>query len=171
MGQQTSWATATSYEDAPSPHPLAAETPMEDFLAKFVAMRFVVDPGTRQERSYRFAAAELLRLGTTDQFEPGPALPVANFLATLPPLPPGGHHYEAFIEMSAGLRRLRDGAEELHPGRRRSVTDVSLPRQYVLDCRQRVDSRACLGTQTRRLWLPTRPCSALRCRSFARAPG
>ena len=60
------WMMAKSYESVPSPHPLAGSTPIEDFLAKVVAVRYVVDPDTRRARSYRFDARDNVRIGTLD---------------------------------------------------------------------------------------------------------
>jgi hypothetical protein len=99
------WYTDASYANAPSPYALAAATPMEDFLAKLVAVRYVIDPGSRQERTYRFAAGDVVKLRTLDQvYTDAPALPVALFVAELPPLRPDrdGHSFQVFVEMSAG---------------------------------------------------------------------
>ena len=97
------WVTAKSYESVPSPHPLAGSTPIEDFLGKVEAVRYVIDPETRRPRSYRFEARHVVRQGTLDQIVAGgPALPVVYFLAKLPPLPPGVHNTKILVEMSAG---------------------------------------------------------------------
>ena len=101
----SNWYTDVSYANAPSTYPLAAATPMEDFLAKLVAIRYVIDPGSRQERTYRFAAGDVVKLRTLDQlYTDEPALPVALFVAELPPLRPDrdGHSFQVFVEMSAG---------------------------------------------------------------------
>ena len=66
-------------------------------------MTFVVDPGTRQQRSYRYPAQDIMDVRTIQDFLPvtGPDWRIALFLAKLPPLPPGDHRVEADIEMSA----------------------------------------------------------------------
>ena len=72
------WYTDMSYANAPSPYPLAGDAPMEDFIAKVAGVRYVIDPGTRQERNYRFAAQDVLELRTFDPVaSTAPALPVA----------------------------------------------------------------------------------------------
>ena len=96
------WFGATSYANVPSPYPLAGATPLEDFLAKLVAVRYVVDPGTPKERSYRFDGRDIPRvIGTTDQIEAGPIAAVVHFVAKLPPLSPGVHRFQTFVELSA----------------------------------------------------------------------
>lgn len=96
------WVTAKSYESVPSPHPLAGPAPVEDFLAKVEAVRYIVDPDTRRARSYRFDARDIMRVGTLDQIVAGaPDLPVVYFLAKLPPLTPGVHNSKILVEMSA----------------------------------------------------------------------
>jgi hypothetical protein len=100
----TSWATNTSWEIVPDDYTPAAATPVEDFLSKVMSITYVIDPGTRFARSYRFRAQDvvtvvrqrdLFPISGTDQ------LLFVSFLAKLPPLPPGDHTYDAFVEMSA----------------------------------------------------------------------
>jgi hypothetical protein len=101
----TYWLAARSYADVPSPYPLSAPTPMDDFLAKLVAVRFVIDSGASTEQSYRFEKRDLtLRLGTLDEFSPPgfPQVPIVFMIAKLPPLPPGGHRVAFFYDLSAG---------------------------------------------------------------------
>jgi hypothetical protein len=66
-------------------------------------MIYVVDPGTKQERSYRYPAQSVMDLRTVHDFFPetGPDWPIALFLPKLPPLPPGNHRLSTSIEMSA----------------------------------------------------------------------
>ena len=98
----------TSWEAVPADYTPSAPTPLEDFISKVRSMTFVVDPGTKQERSYRFTAQDIMDVRTAHDFFPetGPDWPIALFLAKLPPLPPGDHRVGAVIEMSArALRR------------------------------------------------------------------
>ena len=44
------WITATSYEVVPEGYTPSRPTPIEDFNAKFVGARYVVDAGTRRQR-------------------------------------------------------------------------------------------------------------------------
>jgi hypothetical protein len=87
----------------PADYTPSAPTPLEDFVSKVRSMTFVVDPGTERERSYGFAAQDILDVRTVrDLFpETGPDWPIAFFLAKLPPLPPGDHQLGAVIDMSA----------------------------------------------------------------------
>lgn len=101
------WVAAPSYADVPSRYPVSAATPMEDFLAKLVAVRFVIDPGASTEQSYRFEKRDLtLRLRTLNELSPPPpgvpVVPIVFMIANLPPLPPGDHRVAFFYEMSAG---------------------------------------------------------------------
>jgi hypothetical protein len=76
---------------------------LEDFVSKVRSMTFVVDPGTKQERSYRFTAQDIMDVRTVHDLFPetGPDWPIPLFLAKLPPLRPGDHWLGVFIEMSA----------------------------------------------------------------------
>ncbi len=84
----------------PSDYVLVRLTPIEDFNAKFVGVRYVVDAGTRQERSYSFTAAQVLRTGFT---VPGTDYPMSAILGVLHPLPPGAHTVDVFWTLSAFL--------------------------------------------------------------------
>jgi hypothetical protein len=97
------WSLNSSWEAVPADYTPSAPTPLQDFLAKVRSMTYVVDPGTKRERSYRFAAQDIMDVRSIHDFFPetGPDWPVALFLANLPPLPPGDHRLGALIEMSA----------------------------------------------------------------------
>jgi len=98
------WLTMnTVWETMPADYTPSAPTPLEDFSSKVRAMIYVVDPGTKQERSYRYPAQNIMDVHTLHEFFPqtGPDWPVALFLPKLPPLPPGDHHLSTSIEMSA----------------------------------------------------------------------
>lgn len=46
------WFMNPTYEAKPSEFEPAGETPLDDFLAKFESVKYVVDPGTPQEKTY-----------------------------------------------------------------------------------------------------------------------
>jgi len=97
------WWVNTFWETVPADYTPSAPTPIEDFRSKVRSVTFVVDPGTKHERSYRFAAQDVMDVRTFHDFFPesGPDWPTALFLAELPPLPPGNHHLGTLIEMTA----------------------------------------------------------------------
>ena len=82
------WFMNTSFEAVPDGFVSAGATPLEDFLAKFVAVKYVIDPGTRQEQTYIYLTGDRLWIGTT-----GPGFPVVwpGTLSKLPPLRVGEH--------------------------------------------------------------------------------
>jgi hypothetical protein len=98
-----SWTMNTFWEAVPADYTPSAPTPLQDFTSKVRSMTYVVDPGTENERSYRFTAQDVMDVRTARDFFPedGPEWPIASFLAKLPPLPPGDHRVGAFIDMSA----------------------------------------------------------------------
>ena len=97
------WNMNTSWEEVPADYTPSASTPLEDFLSKVRSETFTVDPGTARERSYRFAAQDILDVRTARDFFPlsAPDLAIALFLPKLPPLPLGDHRIAVSIEMSA----------------------------------------------------------------------
>ena len=97
------WYMSTSWEATPADYIPAAPTPLEDFTSKVRSITYVVDPGTKRERSYRFMAQDVMDVRTLHDFFPdsAPDWPTALFLAKLPPLPAGDHQLETVIEMSA----------------------------------------------------------------------
>jgi hypothetical protein len=99
----TVWTMNSSWDAVPADYAPSAPTPQEDFVSKVRSVTFVVDPRTKRERSYRFAAQDIMDVRTIHDFFPqtGPEWPIAFFLAKLPPLPSGDHHYGFAIEVSA----------------------------------------------------------------------
>ena len=97
------WYTNTFWEAVPADYIPSAPTPMEDFASKVRAVTYVVDPGTKREHAYRYAAQDIIDVRTLQEFFPqhAPAWPTAMFLAKLPPLPAGDHRLGTTIEMSA----------------------------------------------------------------------
>ena len=70
----------------------------EDFLAKFIGSRYVVDAGTARERSYSFSAQRLV-------IENGGLPDGTRFVrwisSSLHPLPPGEHTVDEYVTLSA----------------------------------------------------------------------
>jgi hypothetical protein len=98
------WLTMnTFWEAVPADYTPSAPTPLEDLTSKVRSMIYVVDPGTRHERTYRFRAQDIMDVRTLHDFFPvtGPDWPVALFLAKLPPASIGDHRLATSIDMSA----------------------------------------------------------------------
>ena len=104
------WITNTSFEIVPPEYEPPATTPMQDFLSKAETITYVIDSGSARERTYRYRVQDVVKIDTVDEFspfvfggqEPWPKpYPIAQFLAKLPPLPPGQHTYTAALHMSA----------------------------------------------------------------------
>ena len=58
------WFVAESYGQVPPGFvPAPGATPLDDFRAKFVGVRYVIDSGTRQERTYVFPNSDKLWTG------------------------------------------------------------------------------------------------------------
>jgi hypothetical protein len=98
----SSWTMSPSWEAFPADYTPSAPTPLEDFMSKVRLMTFTIDPGTARERSYRFAAQDILDVRNLRDFlgMSVPDIAVALFLAKLPPLPAGDHRIVSSIEMS-----------------------------------------------------------------------
>lgn len=92
------WFVAESYGPVPPGFmPAPGATPVDDFLAKFVGVRYVIDPGTRQQRTYVFPNSEKLfmaAVGSATLFNP-------ITLGTLHPLSAGQHVIDRYWRMSA----------------------------------------------------------------------
>lgn len=103
LGAPGAWYMNSSWGAVPAGYTPSAPTPLEDFVSKVRSVTYVVDPGTSHERSYRFAAQDVMDVRTIQDFFPehGPDWPTALLLAKLPPLPPGKHRLATALEMSA----------------------------------------------------------------------
>ena len=98
------WVANTSFEIVPPGYEPSAATPMEDFLSKAETITYIIDSGTARERTYRYRVQDVVKVHTVDEFVPSwwpQPYPIAQFLAKLPPLPPGQHTYTAALQMSA----------------------------------------------------------------------
>lgn len=91
------WQMNTSFRSVPDGFVPAGGTPLDDFRAKFVAVKYVIDPGTPQEETAKFPTGPGLFTGTIDGF------PVVNggTLSIHRPLRVGDHVIQVFWVMSA----------------------------------------------------------------------
>lgn len=99
------WFMATSFEQVPAGFVPAAgtTTPLDDFRAKFVAVRYVIDAGTRQAHTYVFPNSDKLWTGVVSFGPPFGDLPAVNTLTlgTLHPLSKGPHTVDRYLQFSA----------------------------------------------------------------------
>ena len=93
------WFMNTSFELVPEGFVPAGETPLEDFRAKFVAVKYMIDPGTLQEQTYIFPTSDKLWTGP----HPIVGLPAVHpiTLGTLRPLSVGEHVVQVYWVFSA----------------------------------------------------------------------
>lgn len=84
------WFMNETFEVVPEGFAPAGATPLEDFIAKFSAVRYVVDPGTKHEKTYVFANDGNLWTGVLG----GSPLVNTITLGSLDPLPVGTHVVE-----------------------------------------------------------------------------
>jgi hypothetical protein len=78
----------------------AGETPLEDFIAKFLGVTYVIDAGTQSEKSVFLPnAGNLFTTVTSDRHFP--VLVSPNPLGSLSPLPIGIHTVSLFWSFSA----------------------------------------------------------------------
>ena len=91
------WVMNTSFEAVPEGFMPAGATPLEDFLAKFVGVKYVIDRGTLQEQTYVFPTSDKLWIGTIA------GLPAVNgvTLSLLNPLSVDDHFVELYWVFSA----------------------------------------------------------------------
>jgi hypothetical protein len=92
-----SWRLNHTFEAVPEGFVPAGTTPLEDFVAKFSGVRYVIDPGTNQSKTTVFENVGDLFIGTFSGFPR--VSPVT--LGTLNPLPIGEHTVEVYWEFSA----------------------------------------------------------------------
>jgi hypothetical protein len=82
------WFINTDFDLVPAGFVPAGATPLEDFVAKFAAIKYLIDPGTLQERTFIYLTSNALWIGTNaagfQSIWPGT-------LSKLPPLRIGEH--------------------------------------------------------------------------------
>jgi hypothetical protein len=91
------WFMNTTFAVTPEGFVPAGDTPLDDFVAKFARVEYVIDPGTTQQRRYVFANDGNLWTGTFGEV----ALANPLTLGTVPPLPVGPHTIETYWVFSA----------------------------------------------------------------------
>jgi hypothetical protein len=62
------WTMNSSWEAVPADYTPSAPTPVRDFVSKVRSVTFVVDPGTKHEHSYRYAAQDIMDVRTIHDF-------------------------------------------------------------------------------------------------------
>ena len=91
------WFMNVIYGPAPPGFVPEGETPLDDFLAKFIGVKYVVDPGTKKEKTYVFGNDDDLGIVIGD--EAVAANPVT--LGALKPLSVGDHVVDSYLLFSA----------------------------------------------------------------------
>jgi hypothetical protein len=97
VAQQT-WIMPPAFVEVPSRWAPAGETPLADFLAKFTGVKYVIDRGTKRERTVVIPTNNDLFVVDADE---GFVVVRATPLGTLRPLPVGPHKVEAYWMFSA----------------------------------------------------------------------
>ena len=93
------YTAAKTWEQMPPGYVPAGATPLEDFVAKFVAIRYVVDEGTAREFTVEFANGPRLWTGQ-HAINPDIALASPMTLGAIRPLSAGPHVVRIFWIMS-----------------------------------------------------------------------
>lgn len=91
------WQMNTSFESVPNGFVPAGATPLDDFRAKFVGVKYVIDPGTPQEQTAEFQTGPGLFTGTLDGFP----IVSGGTLSIHRPLNIGDHVIQVFWVMNA----------------------------------------------------------------------
>jgi hypothetical protein len=94
------YTAARSWEQMPDGYVPAGATPLQDFVAKFVAIRYVVDEGTSRAFTVEFANGPLLWTGQ-HAINPDIALATPMTLGAIRPLGVGPHTVRMIWIMSA----------------------------------------------------------------------
>jgi hypothetical protein len=91
------WFMNYSFEAVPEGFEAAGATPLDDFIAKLIGVKYVVDPGTKKEKTYVFGNDD--DLGIVDD---GIGI-IANAvtLGVLKPLSVGDHVVDSYLLFSA----------------------------------------------------------------------
>jgi hypothetical protein len=91
------WFMSPTFLAVPDGFVAAGETPLEDFVAKFIAVKYVIDAGTNRERTYVFPNSDDLAT-----FTDGIVVAVNPLtLGTLMPLGVGDHVVDSYLLFSA----------------------------------------------------------------------
>ncbi len=99
------WFVNGSFATVPEGFVPAGETPVEDFQAKFTALKLVVDPGSRQEKTVVFPNTGNVFAGPGNAIFPGmpeeALVLIPASLGTVQPLPVGKHVVHGYWIFSA----------------------------------------------------------------------
>ena len=91
------WFMSPTFVAVPNGFVPAGLTPLEDFIAKFIGVKYVVDPGTSKEKTYVFGNDDDLGV-----FDDGVTVAVNSVsLGTLKPLSVGDHVVDSYLLFSA----------------------------------------------------------------------
>ena len=91
------WFMNLSFDAVPASFVPAGTTPLEDFIAKFVGVKYVVDPGTQKEKIYVFTNDD--DLGVINTVDADVTNPIT--LGSLKPLSVGDHVVDSYLLFSA----------------------------------------------------------------------
>jgi hypothetical protein len=92
------WFMAQSFGPVPGEFIPAGATPVDDFRAKFTALKLVIDPGTRQEKIVVFPTSDKLFVDTNFN---GGVFVSPTTLGTVQPLSVGDHVVDVYWVFSA----------------------------------------------------------------------
>ena len=91
------WFMSPTFVAVPDGFAAAGATPLEDFIAKFIGVKYVVDPGTSKEKTYVFGNDDDLGI-----FNDGITVAANSVsLGTLKPLSVGDHVVDSYLLFSA----------------------------------------------------------------------
>lgn len=95
------WLLNHTFAEVPDGFEPAGATPVADLRAKLLGVRYVIDPGTRQERTYTFTNTENLWIGTAHG-TPWGDIPLASTapMGVLDPLSVGEHTVHRYWRLS-----------------------------------------------------------------------
>jgi hypothetical protein len=92
------WFMAQTFEAVPEGFTPAGDTPLEDFIAKFIEVKYVIDPGTQHEKTVIFPNGD--KLFVDPDFNGG-VLVSPITLGLLKPEPVGPHVFDLYWSFSA----------------------------------------------------------------------
>jgi hypothetical protein len=91
------WFITPTFESFPPGFVPTGDTPTEDFVAKFVGVKYVIDPGTKQQRTYLYENRGRLWIGDGgDAFDFPTVLVNTITVGLLKPLKAGEHSIEVY---------------------------------------------------------------------------
>jgi hypothetical protein len=91
------WFMNFVFDAAPAGFVPAGSTPLEDFIAKFIGVKYVVDPGTKKEKTYIVTNDD--DLGIVHTIDAEVVNPIT--LGSLKPLSVGDHVVDSYLLFSA----------------------------------------------------------------------